>query len=175
MALFQEMAVECLGHIPHTHRSFRLKAPENGAAFIQSSLIQHWQEEEYTVFLPDSSNTEGTAFPILSYTIEKTEVVYERLPKKQVKRNIGFTTHYTFTLADGKVESDDICVKSADDTIARDALSTVESDAFSITRGSHPPRGWFQRYIEPAILTTATVLGVYLFFTLRSDSNDDGT
>lgn len=176
MALFQEMAVECLGPIPLSNRTFRLKAPEKGAPFIQSSLIQHWQEQEYEVFLPDSSSTETPAsLPVLTYTIEKTEVNYARLPKKQVKRNIGLTTHYTFTLADGKVESDDMCIKSTEDTITRDALSIVESEAFPITRGSHPPKSWFQRYIEPVVLTTATVLGVYLFFTLRSESNDDGS
>ena len=61
------------------------------------------------------------------------------------------------------------------DSISREALSTVESDAFPMTSAPHPAKGWFKRYLEPVVLTTATVLGVYLFFTLRSDSNDDGS
>ena len=72
MALFQQMAVECLGPVPSAHRQFHLEASGNKIPFIQSGLIQYWQENEYTVFLADSTqNNNSASFPTLTYSIEK--------------------------------------------------------------------------------------------------------
>ena len=176
MALFQKMAIECLGPVPSSQKQFRIQAPESGILFVQSSLIEHWKSQEYTVFLMDPVPSDSSSsLPTLAYSIEKSQVVYERLPKKQVKREVLFTSHYTFTEPDGRVQADAVCSKSESDTLHRDALTDVESADFPVTTAPHPPKGWIQRYLEPVVLTTATALGVYLFFTLRSDSNDDGT
>lgn len=176
MSLFEHMAIDCLGPVPASHPEFLFQSPDEGASFIRSTLIQHWQEQEHEVFLPDSIRTNSArSLPILAYSIEKSQVVYERLRKKQVKRDVRLTVHYTLTQADGRIDADEVCSKSESDTIPRDMLPSVETAAFPVTLAPHPPKGWVKRYIEPAILTTATALGVYLFFTLRSDSNDDGS
>ena len=176
MELFQQMAIECLGPIPATHRSFKLSSSDTSTPFIKSSLIQHWQDKDYTVYVADSSFADATdSLPVFTYSIGKSEVTYERLRKKQVKRAVHLTSHYTLTLEDGQIVGDDVCSKTMSDSISRESLQTVEDVAFAVTRAPHPAQGWFQRYLEPVVLTTATVLGVYLFFTLRSDSNDDGS
>ena len=174
LEVFQSQVIQCLGSLPETSPQFILDTPSSHT-FIQSALIAHWKSDSYTIFNADSTYSDlTTSLPTLRYKIEEASVSYERLPKKKVQRNIRLTTHFTLISIQGMIDADSICTKNFTDAVSRKELTSLESSAFPETRAPHPAKGWIQRYIEPVILTTATVLGVYLFFTLRSDSNNDG-
>ena len=174
LEILQELALECLERVPDSSMQFILNSPPS-PSFIQSELVNQWQEAGYTLFVLDSLTKAGTSGkPTLSYSIENSSISYERRKKKRVQRDIEQTIHFTFIDSEGTLLKDAMCTKQFSDTVSKSDLNGLESEAFPQTQAPHPQGSWLKRYIEPAVLATATALGVYLFFTLRSDTNDDG-
>ncbi|HEX7070613.1 MAG TPA: hypothetical protein VF190_07395, partial [Rhodothermales bacterium] len=65
------------------------------------------------------------------------------------------------------------CTDAAVDTVRVADLALLEDRAFSETVGNRPEGGFFRRVIEPAVLVGAVAVGVFLFFSLRSDSSSE--
>ena len=172
--VMQELALECLDDVPDSSRQFIIAAT-NAPVFIRSALVTNWQKANYTLFIADSLLTTPPRIPSLSFSVENSSISYERLKRKRVSRKIEQTVHHTFTSPEGILLSEAACTRDFTDTVSRNDLDTLESEAYPQTQAPHPKGGWVKRYLEPAVLATATTLGVYLFFTLRSDSNDDDT
>ena len=174
LEVLQELALECLDEVPDSSRQF-IVSTSNAPGFIRSELVNYWQNEGYTLFLIDSAlTTDSPPAPSLSYSIENSSISYERLKKKRVSRSIEQTVHYTFTDPEGILLTESDCTRNFADTVSRSDLDKLESEAYPQTRAPYPSGSWTKKILEPAVLTAATTLGVYLFFTLRSDSNDDG-
>ena len=171
--MLQALATTCLSDVPGSSRSFRLETPPTHP-YLRSALVSDWLASNYRIFTTDSTAASSeTAQPLLSYSIEEIQVAYKRLKKKQIRRTLSLTTHYTFTELDGEVREDVFCTERAEDTIASSALGAIESERYPETKAIHPPTRWSERYLEPVILASASIIGVYLFFTLRSDSDSD--
>lgn len=168
VAALQELGVRCLAAVPDTARAFRLDAPER-LAYLRPALVAHWQAEGRTLFVADTAA--APPLPRLRYRVEAAGVAYARAGRR-LRRTVTLGLHYSFTAPDGRLLADARCHEVYADTLARNALAVVEADAFPEARAEPPPPGWLRRYLEPALLTAATAVTAYLFFTLRSQAKE---
>ncbi len=167
---YQTLAVECLAAAPDTARAFRLAVPAR-MPFLRTALVARWQEEGHMVFLADSSFEATGALPRLAYEVEEATVAYERAGRKQLRRTVTLALRHTFTGPGGEILREDRCRDVYEDTVARRAAAGLADEAFPETQAPLPEAGWLRRYLEPVVLTAATAVAVYLFFTLRSDTS----
>lgn len=167
LSIFQDMAVECLGAVPVAVDTLELDAPDS-MPYVRSALVTHWQNEGRAVFVADSSS----GYPRLSYEVEKSDVAFSRRGRR-VQRRVSLALSYTLAEPNGLVLVDDRCTDEYVDIIRRQAVPAVQSDAHPETQSEPPQSGWFRRYLEPVVITTATAVAVYLFFALRSADGSD--
>lgn len=162
-ALYQDIALHCLGDVPNGLDRLILEAPST-LPFVRSALVSAWQEADIEIFIDEGAEVEG---PRLSYSIEEAGVDYLRADRR-LARSVRLALRYSLVGDDGRVIVDDVCRDARHDYIMQDDVSTVESDAYRETQGQLPPAGWFRRVLEPAVVTAASAVAVYLFFVLRS-------
>lgn len=167
LSLYQEMALECIGEVPPQLDRLILEAPDE-MPYLRSALVQAWQEDEREVYLPGAGVEEGR----ITYEVEEAFVRYERAGRR-LAREIRLTLQFRIADAEGRLLADRRCARRRDDVIARSQVDAVESAAYPETRASLPRGGWFRRVLEPAVLTSAAVVTIYLFFTLRSTGGED--
>ena len=171
---YQRLAIACIGDLPDSEPAIELTAPQK-MPFVRSALITHWSEQGYRVFWADSLVSDvPEGLSRFSYRIDEAAVTYRRLKKKRINRTVDLSIAATLLTPAGEVLRDDTCRRQYADTLAVADLNAVESSTYPETQAPHPQPGWIRRIVEPVMLTTATVVGVYLFFALRSDSSDDG-
>jgi hypothetical protein len=169
---YQRLAIECLSPMPDSVRAFALDAPAS-MPYIRSALIGRWTEAGLTVYQADTARTTLPDLPRLQYTIPSAEVSYARLRRRSMQRTIRFAVHKTLTDSQGAILHDDSCQRQSVDSLRIADLERIESTSYPETRAARPEPGWARRIFEPLVLTAATVVSVYLFFTLRSDNADD--
>lgn len=167
LALYQEMAVECLGDVPASADTLALQAPDR-MPYVRSALVTHWQDDGRTIYLSDSAGTH----PLLTFDVEEAEVYYTRRSRR-VGRNVVLALRYSLTSPAGRILTDDRCREERSDLISRAAIQNVQVNAYPETQADPPEGGWIRRYLEPVVITAATAVAVYLFFTLRSTETDD--
>lgn len=172
LAVYQRLALECLGELPRDVEALSLEAPDE-MPYVRSALIESWTSDGREVFDFNGLPPQSATLPRLAFTVEEARVTYDALGRGRLNRNVRLAVQYVLSDVDGRILLDERCSKAADDVIDRAARERLEDEAYSETRGDPPRAGWVRRYVEPAVLTAATALGVYLFFTLRSQSTDD--
>lgn len=170
LEIFQDLAIACIEPVPGETRLFQLDATDS-MPYLRSALVSQWNDTDYRVYLVDTLRADP--LPTLSYHVDEARVSYERLRRKRVARTVALTMQYSFVDADGILLQDNLCAKDEADTLAVSDLDRVESDAYPETTAPLPARRWLRGYLEPIILTAASAISVYLFFTLRSDSDND--
>ena len=169
---FQALAVQCLAEAPGAAQRFRLAAPAQ-MPYLRTALLDRWRADGRTAFLADSVAAPGD-LPQLRYEIEEVGVAYERAGRKRLARTVTLGLRYDLVGADGEVLADDRCRHVHADAIRRADLEALEAPAFPETQAEAPGGGFRQRYLEPALLATATAVTIFLFFNLRSERSDDG-
>ncbi|MEX0822099.1 MAG: hypothetical protein WD021_08150 [Rhodothermales bacterium] len=147
-----------------------LTAP-NEMPYVRSALVSVWQSNGHAVFIADIAD--GTAGDRARVTIalEEARVAYTR-SSSRLSRNVHLSLRYSVSNPDGRVLVDDRCAGRRSDVIARGDVDAVEHEEYPETQGELPPAGRYRRLIEPAVVTAATAVAVYLFFTLRSAGGD---
>jgi len=166
VSVLEDLAIQCLAEVPDTLLTFGLAAPSQ-MPYLRTALVERWLENNRTVILIDSPDS--LTHPILEYQVEKVQVDYRRSGRKRIRRTLTLALRYSLTGADGQLLLEKACSPSFTDTLDRSYITLVESDVFPETKGQVPEAGWIKRFLEPALLTAATALTVYLFFSLRSD------
>ena len=169
---YQQLAVRCLHDVPDTLQAFRLAAPPR-MPYLRSALVDYWTHEGHTLFLADSTAQTTSPMPLIRYAIEEASVTYARAGRRRFQRTVTLGLRYTLTTADGQVLLDDRCRDTFTDTIRRARRLDIESAAYPETQAEPPQAGWIRRYLEPALIATATAVTVYLFFNLRSRRADN--
>lgn len=169
LSVYQDLALRCLAGAPDTLGAFRLDAPD-GMPYLRTALVDAWQADGRTLFLLPDSAAQGR--PRLTYRVEEAGVTYERAPGRRLNRTVTLALRYTLTGPDGRLLAESACRETFADSFPRRAHAAVESPSFPETQAALPPAGWLRRYVEPALLTAATAIGVYLFFTLRSQATE---
>ena len=166
ISILEDLAVRCLAGIPDTTQTFFLSASTQ-MPYLRTALVDRWLNEHRTIMLPDSAGYMG--HPRLVYQIDEVRVDYQRQGRKRIQRDITLALRYSFTNNNGQLLSEERCTDSFTDVLDRNEVAAVESDAYPETKGDPPETGWVRRFLEPTVLTAATALTVYLFFSLRSD------
>lgn len=167
VTLFQDMAVACLGELPPEIDRFLVDAPTE-MPYLRSALVASWQADGREIFLAGEADGEAR----VSYTIEEADVAYAR-DDGRIARTVRLALRYTLTDAEGRVLADDRCARVRSDTIARTQVAAVQTDAYPETSADLPQGGWVRRVLEPAVLTAATAVALYLFYTLRTGNGED--
>ncbi len=171
LSAFQDMALQCLASAPDTVRSFRLDAPAQ-MPYLRTSLVERWRADSRVIFLADSSLMQQPLLPLLTYEIEEAQVVYTREKRKRLRRTVALEVRYALTSAEGQIWDEQHCRRVFTDTIRSADVAGLESESFPETRAALPEAGWIRRYLEPAVLTAAAGIGIYLFFSLRSSQSE---
>lgn len=171
-AILERLALTCLAELPSQIDTFALSAPER-MPFLRSALIDNWNANGRAIYSAGDSSQRASTLPILSLSIVDAGVVYSALGRRRLNREVSLALQYTLAGPDGRIILDESCIETAVDSIRRSDRGRLEDPAFAETRGEPPRAGWVRRYVEPAILVAASALGVYLFFTLRSQSADE--
>lgn len=170
--VFEQLARECLAELPADVDTLAVDAPDQ-MPYLRSALIDTWKSSGREIYRADHSAAQASTVPRLAFTISEAGVEYAAMGRRRLIRDVTLVLHYTLTGPDGRIIADEHCTKTASDSIRRADVALLEDPAFAETQGEAPRAGWVRRYVEPAVLAAATAVGVYLFFTLRSQSTDD--
>jgi hypothetical protein len=172
LAVYQRLAQECLAELPADIDSLALEAPAE-MPYLRSALVETWKSAGYEVYDVGDTPPQAATLPRLAFSIEDAHVTYGVSGRRRLSRDVTLALQYSLMDVDGRIILDERCSRSADDIIDRATRARLENQVYAETVGAEPRAGWIRRYVEPAVLAAATALGVYLFFTLRSQSADD--
>lgn len=170
LSLFQDMAVACLGDLPQGVRDVVLNAPSE-MPYVRSALVSSWQSSGHAIFIEDDANDTSDRRARVMFAVEDVRVAYAR-SSGRLSRSVHLSLRYSISDPEGRILVDDRCAERRSDEIAWGDVDAVEHEAYPETQGALPPAGRFRRLIEPAVVTAATAVAVYLFFTLRSAGGD---
>lgn len=174
MDTYEALAVACMEFMGEVEGDLILDAPAQ-MPYVRSAITAALQSQGREVFSADSSYAgKPQNLATLRYSIDEASVAYSRLRKKRARREIRLATTNTVTDAEGRLIKDEVCQQQAADTVAIGNIPSLESSSYSETRATPPEAGFARRYLQPVTLAGATVLTVYLFFTLRSENSGDG-
>ena len=145
-------------------QSFTSEIAEHSAAWLlEQKLLENATSNDIKVLSDTGSK--------LKIEIAKLEVEYKLHPDSDsLYRNISMNL---FARIDHNNEL--INVSSADklysDVIGYDDAQLLQSGNYAFTNGIIPEQnnGFFEEYIEPIIITSAAIVTVILFFTVRSN------
>ena len=171
---YQLLAVGCLGEVPGSRSAFRLDAAPT-MPYLRQALVRHWKQQGRAVFLADTAATAPAPnMDRLTYGVDQARVRYERARRRVLRRTVELELTYALIAQSGEVLADERCRRDYSDTFERRAVSGRETPAFPETVGALPRGGFTRRYLEPAVLATASALTVFLFFRLRSEPSSGG-
>jgi hypothetical protein len=165
----ERLALACLAEAPGNLDTFRLAAPDS-LPYLRTALTNAWLGRGNRIVLGDST---GADVPVLRYHISDARVDYRRLRRNTYRREVAIRIDYSVVGADGMLQDDGLCADSAVDTVRVADLALLEDRAFPETVGNRPEGGFLRRIIEPAVLVSAVAVGVFLFFSLRSDQSSE--
>jgi hypothetical protein len=168
---YQAIAVECVAALPDTPESFRLDAADR-MPYLRPSLVQFWQSRGHTVYLNDSTTVSTPELPLLAYRIEEAGVEYNRRGRSRLQRVVTLALQVSLRGVDNRLLYENRCRDRLSDVIPRGAIRQVETSVYPETQAPPPEAGWVRRYLEPVVLTAATAVGIYLFFSIRSGSEE---
>jgi len=139
------------------------------ATFLSTELVDRWSATGKRVYRLPSPDSDTTAsLPLLSYTVDKAELSYQRLSRKSLQRIVILGITYWLTASDGQVLKTDSCLTQEDDELSRADATRFEDRRFPETSPPLPAASRWRKVVEPIVLVGASAVGTYLFFNLRS-------
>lgn len=159
---------------------------DHPVVWVQSALNAKPEERFFTSRLTavfrDSLRLAVFAGPVdslrttaLTYQLSRCEIVYRNLPQRRFRRSARwqrtaniFVEVVAQNAATRRIEFQKFFTESATDTLTEKFLPRLEEASlpFTIGRKEEPPEGF--RWLEPVLITSATGVVVYLFYSLRS-------
>lgn len=105
----------------------------------------------------------------LNIYIKKIKPEYDAISKDSIKRTICLQVSYSIQENEEYIFSDNYETKYSD-IIEFQEISIVENENYLFTKGNTPeiPASFWTEYAEPAIVMSAAIITVILFFTVRS-------
>ncbi|MEM1128130.1 MAG: hypothetical protein AAGI71_15900 [Bacteroidota bacterium] len=165
---YETLAAACLTPAVDTLETVRLD-PMSTPPFLYPSLVQGWIEQGVRVY----GGAEGLAVPVLLFTAEQAVVDYHRAGRRRIGRTVSLALRYQLSTPDAQILASGRCADIYQDEVPRDALEALADPALPLTQAAPPPPPWIRRVLEPAVLVVATGVVTYLFFSLRSDRDED--
>ncbi len=174
LEVFQTLAIQCMDFLEAEQTALEIRTSAR-MPYVRSAIVTWLNENDHQVYLADSVYTDKpTHLNQLSYEITESAVTYKRLRKKKAKRSVQLMANASLVSSKGLVIADKACKESFDDEVALSDIPALSSSTYPETQGSPPRAGFGRRVLQPVMLTAATALSVYLFFTLRSEDSGDG-
>ena len=117
-------------------------------------------------------------FPVYRVTLTNTEcqIIYHTKRKKwfvgksTYLREIKVSTHLQIANPASRILFSRQLSGNFVDKIASEAIAVIENPDFSITKGTKTSEDGFKRWVEPLILSAATVAVILSFYSLRSNN-----
>ena len=174
LEVYQEMAAECLEPFADTLSTLTLKGTAD-TPYLHEKALQGWLRRGNRVVLADSLQSlqnSDTGLQLV-YRIDRQDLEYLYRNRRNLKRQFHLELQMRILSQQQEVLANQQCTKTYSDSVRRSQISDLEHAAYPETRAVLPTAGWVKRYLEPGVLISASALGVYLFFNLRSTSNSD--
>lgn len=165
---FAQLAAQCVAALPNLPKTFILE-PAPRMPYLRTKILANWSLEERTVFLPESNPSQALAK--LKYQVEGVQVQYTPTDRKTLTRTLSLALQIAFYSAQGNLVSEQVCSKIHTDRIPRTQIAVIEDPLFPETKGTVPPPRRAQ-WLQTALLSTGLGLTVWLFFTVRSASQN---
>lgn len=164
-----ELAVGCVAPRTAGVDTVTVTGPDR-LPFVRSAVIAAWHASGITVY-EAGANRAGTAVQL---AVQDAGVRYAKADDGQIERTVRLDLLVRVTGVDGIILADETCGRSESDLVHRDVLESLEDPTWPETVAEPPPPGFFSRILKPVVVTAATAVGIFLFFSLRSRRSDDG-
>ncbi len=114
-------------------------------------------------------NTKDEPYPYFKFFVSNFEIKYENV-SNLIYRTIALNISIFQVEKDGSIKEIVFSKNTYTDKISDDNFPYIEDNNFPFTKGKFPPvkKSFFDEIFEPAIVITASVLSVFLFFSVRS-------
>jgi hypothetical protein len=114
-------------------------------------------------------NTKDEPYPYFKFFVSNFEIKYEDI-SNLIERTIVFDISIFQVEKDGSIKEIVSSKNTYKDKISDDNFPYIEDNNFPFTKGKFPPtkKSFFDEILEPVIVITASVLSVFLFFSVRS-------
>ena len=175
--ILQEMAVQCVRPLATPYARLSLR-PDPANPFLNQAVFNALTEDDKLLYLDSKDRTIDSVAAAnevdasLGFNVERVSIRYARDGRRKVTRNIDLDLSYILVGPDRRILSNQTCSTSHADQIHRSQMDEVENQTIPLTQGVRPSRGWLRRYAEPVVIGAASAVAVYLFFNIRSDSNE---
>lgn len=163
--LLARLGVECVARALPDPETVALKGPDR-LPFIRSALVNTWIARGVAVL--EAEAIADRRVVRVAAAVEVARVTYGRSSSGLSDRTVELGLRLAVSAADGTVLYDDLCTNRFSDRVEPSAFDRLENPVFPETVGTRPPRGFFHRVIQPAVIGAASAVGVLLFFSLRS-------
>ena len=144
------------------------KSPLNDV--IRSAVTRSFLERNMDIYV--SSDGADT---IMSFSLTEATLVYGRtfsesfLGTKKVERTITVKADITLmTKAAQRMLFSSEIIRAVTDTVLLSDVALLDDPTVPFTAVTHPATSFIDSVIEPVIITIASAVAVYLFFTIRS-------
>ncbi len=143
---------------------------DSAAAYLQPYLVQGLIKRNIPVFLKTDSTRATLELHVLGSSVFYGEVFTESFfGERKCERTVSMTMLGTVsTNADGKVLFSHSYSVSLTDTVAYSSVEQLSASAVPSAQYKMPQLSLFDSVLEPAIVTVASGIIIYLFFTIRS-------
>ncbi len=143
---------------------------DTATSFFQPYIVQGLVSRNIPIYIGKDSTT-----TTLELNVQESSVLYGDVFTQSIfgERKCERTSSLTLigsgtSNCDGKISFSHRYSITHKDTIAFSMIEQLTASAFPITRFTRPQLSFFDSVVEPAIVTVASGIIIYLFFTIRS-------
>lgn len=167
-SFFLDYSLEIINKLSETRNSeIILKFDETASSYFQDFLTNELLKSKIKIF-----TKAGIGDELLEIKVSLTDfqIIYELLPDDDFKRSIRFKSTCFITDKNGSVNQLTNIKREFTDNLSADKMQTVEDPLLPVTKGKVPPpkSSWYDEILEPAIIISASVVSIILFFSVRS-------
>jgi len=142
------------------------------ATWIQAKLTEACLQKEYVVY---STADSAKRISLVRLSSPQVQIVYQaaarswNLRTSEYSRDVMLTMQLEVVDANGVVQASIPIEETYADRISRSDLASLQTNPFNFLRGTKKDSGLIKRWLEPVAMTAATMTGIYLFYSLRSN------
>ncbi|OGU60298.1 MAG: hypothetical protein A2X64_03645 [Ignavibacteria bacterium GWF2_33_9] len=143
-----------------------LKFSENLPEYFANRITDELIIQNIKVF------TKSTKINVLNLKIALNEfnIIYQNSSSGNILRTIDFHPNCIIEEKSGELSKFENYQNNFSDYLNSEDISYIEDVTLPITKGKFPPEksSWIDEILEPAIVVSASVLSVILFFSVRT-------
>ena len=143
-----------------------LSFSENFPDYFANRITDELIKKNIKVFLKTSKEN----VLVLKISLNEFNVTYQTASNGNISRNIEFQPNCILEEKSGELSKFQNFQNKYADEINSEDLPYIEDSNLPFTKGKFPPEksSWIDEILEPAIIVSASVLSVILFFSVRT-------